>query len=443
MFNAIYDRKNHTWFPKFIEDAYTDEPDDENTATTMGNDVSDDANRSKTAELNKKIANKIFDMLKLYGIEVDSNATQFGNGYFLFEMGGNSVVHFDIKGFWLKDYRFGMWIDADRLDNDSTYTDHKGHTHIRPVVHFFAQHKDYIDKFKPSASDISIEINKTSVKELLDMDFSKFDKQFATLETTFRPNVVVMPYDFWDMIECIYFMKFHPCIIFAGALCGSIYSRIPRYGFLINFLYERISFHINSMLKKIGHFLSYHWYFTKFKLLSLNSKINAIHIDDFNKSHSGFCTNYRYGIYIEFNHTTSDEYVFKFINRWFPKQCFGINCDGSTFIDSLFELREVIKFNNDKTNVTEFPCISDMEAQRWVFELMKSHDYKIEKIPSKRIPLVLNDDGTVDMVRTYSRGRVVDDTYDDVENISYKVKVKIPKSVYEKVKTALIYQNSL
>jgi hypothetical protein len=443
MFNAIYNKENHKWFPKFIEDDCTDDTDDETTDTTMGDNMSDDGVKcSKTAELNKKIANKIFDMLKLYGIEVDSNATQFGNGYFIFEMGDNSVVHFDIKGFWLKDYRFGMWIESDRLENDSTYTDHNGHTHIRPVVHFFAQHKDYINKFKPSASDISIEINKTSVKELLDMDFSKFDKQFATLETIFRPNVVDMPYDFWDMIECIYFMKYHPCITFAGALCGSIYSRVPRYGFLINFLYERTSFHITNMLKKIGHFLSYHWYFTKFKLLTLNSKINSIHIDDFNKSHEGLCTNYRYGIYIEFNHTASNEYVFEFINRWFPKQCFGINCDGSSFTDKLFELQEVVKFNNDKTNMTDFQCWSDKEAQRRVLELMKSHDYNIEKVPSKRVPLVLNEDGTIDMVRTYSRGRVINDTYDEVENILYNVKVKLPKSEYEKVKSALIQQNS-
>lgn len=443
MFNAIYNKETHKWFPKFVEDDYNDDTDDENTDTTVDDNVSDDGVKcSKTAELNKKIADKIFDMLKLYGIEVDSNATQFGNGYFIFEMGGNSVVHFDIRGVWLKDYRFGMWIDSDRLDNDSTYTDHEGHTRIRPVVQFFAQHKDYIDKFKPSASDISIDINKTSVKELLDMDFSKFDKQFATLETSFRPKLVEMPYDFWDMIDCIYFMKYHPCITFAGALGSPIYKRVPRYGFLINFLYERTSFHITSMLKKIGHFLSYHWYFIKFKLLSLNSKINAIHIDDFNKSHEGLCTNYRYGIYIEFNHTVSDEYIFKFINRWFPKQSFGINCDGTSFTDKLFELQEVIKFNNDKTNMTDFPCRSDVESQRCVIELMKSHDYNIDKIPSKHVPLVLNDDGTVDMVRTYSRARVVNDTYDDVENISYNVRVKLPNSVYEKVKSALIQQKS-
>jgi hypothetical protein len=73
---------------------------------------------------------------------------------------------------------------------------------------------------------------------------------------------------------------------------------------------------------------------------------------------------------------------------------------------------------------------------------MKSHDYNIENIPSKRVPLVLNDDGTIDMVRTYSRGRVTDDTYDGVENILYKVKVKLSKSVYEKVKSALIRQKS-
>lgn len=55
MFKAIYNKENHKWFPKFVEDDYTDDTDDENTDTTMVDDVSDDVVKcSKRRNLIKK-----------------------------------------------------------------------------------------------------------------------------------------------------------------------------------------------------------------------------------------------------------------------------------------------------------------------------------------------------------------------------------------------------
>ena len=82
---------------------------------------------------NRKIANSVFNELirnKLIPTDIE-----FGNGYFIFEMGDDSVVHFHIKG--CKSWKFGMWINTGDVDN---------------VIQYFAQYEDSIDKFKPSRS---------------------------------------------------------------------------------------------------------------------------------------------------------------------------------------------------------------------------------------------------------------------------------------------------
>ena len=82
---------------------------------------------------NRKIANSVFNELRREGL-IPVNV-QFLDGYFIFEKGEDAVVHFKIKG--VNKWKFGMWIDI----ND-----------VNEAVQVFAQHIDYIDKFKPSRS---------------------------------------------------------------------------------------------------------------------------------------------------------------------------------------------------------------------------------------------------------------------------------------------------
>lgn len=77
------------------------------------------------------------------GIKIDWE--ERGNGYFIFDMGDNSVIHFGIKE--LPTWRFGVWFSYEHNKNERN--------HIK--FHWFTQQNPFIDKFKPSRSEIQCE----------------------------------------------------------------------------------------------------------------------------------------------------------------------------------------------------------------------------------------------------------------------------------------------
>lgn len=68
----------------------------------------------------------------------------YGDGYFIFEFGENTVCHFMIKG--IKNWKFGIWINTDENKKDK-------------IADVFAQYIPCIDKFKPSRSHYCMEID--------------------------------------------------------------------------------------------------------------------------------------------------------------------------------------------------------------------------------------------------------------------------------------------
>lgn len=96
---------------------------------------------------NRKIANSIFNELKRN--KLPPKDITFTNGYFIFNMGEDSVVHFNIKG--IKKWKFGIWTDIKNKNS----------------IQFFAQYTDFIDKFKPSASIFCVNISKESLADIV------------------------------------------------------------------------------------------------------------------------------------------------------------------------------------------------------------------------------------------------------------------------------------
>lgn len=91
---------------------------------------------------NKEIREAIFKELKEYQMEVINPSV--GNGYYLFDFGEESVVHFHIKG--CKRWLWGIWITHDDKENKTN-------------IDLFGEHEDYIDKFKPTQTAIAVETN--------------------------------------------------------------------------------------------------------------------------------------------------------------------------------------------------------------------------------------------------------------------------------------------
>ena len=123
---------------------------------------------------------EILDYIKKIGFTPIN--IQCGNGYFIFDMGENSVVNFWIKE--LKGWKFGIWFYSPKPDEDGKK---------RPdYCQFFAQRELFIDKFKPAASNYCEEIKAYE-------ENNKFFDKFSTL---------------YVIKNMLYEMKYHPFISF-------------------------------------------------------------------------------------------------------------------------------------------------------------------------------------------------------------------------------------
>lgn len=97
-------------------------------------------------DISEFIFEKISEKYKVTDIER-------GDGYFIFNFGDNSVVHFRIKK--LPGWKFGMWFSYNPKSKDKI------------LCEWFCQQDLWIDKFKPSRSTIGGEI-KINVADFID-----------------------------------------------------------------------------------------------------------------------------------------------------------------------------------------------------------------------------------------------------------------------------------
>lgn len=156
---------------------------------------------------NKEIAELMFSKMRKVGFTPYD--IEYGNGYFLFEMGENSVVHFRIKEVW-KNWKFGMWINSEALeyykgDDETKYcTSYEDEPN---VVQIFCQHEHLLDKFKPSRSALCVNYKPTDFAE----DWSDYKLD--------------------DMLKMI---KYHPIMCW-NEFCGDHASYYDKRSFLLPF----------------------------------------------------------------------------------------------------------------------------------------------------------------------------------------------------------------
>ena len=246
---------------------------------------------------NHEIAEFVFDAMRKFSFKPYD--IEYGNGYFLFDMGDDSVVHFRVKGVW-KHWKFGMWVHSEYLSEDCLKEEAERKPDWREgnkVVQIFAQYDTQIDKFKPSRSELLVEYEAREWKD------------------------IVEKYKMYELMDMLKMMRQHPFMCYNG-FCGER----PGYwygSFVLNFIkYE--SYEIVSNIKK-GIAIGFWYPYTRLKCaLAKRSKcISELCLYDFEKENPGWSTDYRYGVRITFAADATESDEVSWLNRWFRKLKYG------------------------------------------------------------------------------------------------------------------------
>ena len=109
--------------------------------------TSDDAG---LAEVYKQATEAVFGALKeeAYKLDITIEDIEYLNGYFIFGMGTNSVVHFHIKE--TPGWKYGIWWSPIKKKDSNEEKPIYETDRLRCSI--FTQYEEEIDKFKPSAS---------------------------------------------------------------------------------------------------------------------------------------------------------------------------------------------------------------------------------------------------------------------------------------------------
>lgn len=211
---------------------------------------------------------------------------QYGNGYFIFDMGNDGVVHFNIKG--LHGWKFAMWIETDpeklKKEDDKEY----------PAIQFFCQHELNIDKFKPSRSFF---LEKFNLKDIESDDCFGF-------------------YDIRDMLQMI---KRHPFVAFTMDACDDKYYNKSYILYYLDMKTYRIKQGIKEWWKdtyvKIWHG-SKVWFINKYNVVD-SARL-------FDKNNYDWKVSPRYDMQIHFKVISDDEEKqqkaeINMLDRWFHK----------------------------------------------------------------------------------------------------------------------------
>ena len=131
---------------------------------------------------------------ELYNNGVEFKTKEFGNGYFIFDFGENSVCSFTVKG--LRKWRWGIWCTE---YDDGEYK-----------VSLFGEHEYFVDKFKPTQTAIAYTASYTG-----DESVSKLAKDFARRLRRIARHPLREEYSIYGedryarKHECFGFLKYH------------------------------------------------------------------------------------------------------------------------------------------------------------------------------------------------------------------------------------------
>jgi len=215
----------------------------------------------------REAAEKVFNYIKEN--KFTPTNIKYGDGYFIFDMGDDSVVHFNIKG--IPGWKFGMWINTDpeKLKNDG------GEDY--PAVQFFCRHKIDLDKFKPSRSFFRVNI---SLEEM-----GKDDT-----------------WGLYEIEKILKMIKRHPLIAFQMSWCEDHCCDSSYIGLYLRSRLIDIKYRIRDWWEDAS-ILIWHspkvWFIKKYKV------VDTVELHDNN--HDGWVCSPRYDMKIHFKKISDDE----------------------------------------------------------------------------------------------------------------------------------------
>ena len=232
----------------------------------------------------REAAEKVFNYIKENKFAPTN--IKYGDGYFIFDMGTDGVVHFDIKG--LRSWKFAMWIetDAERLKNN------EGDDY--PAVQFFCRHKLDLDKFKPSRSFFLVKI---SLDEIGEDD----------------------PWKLYEIVNILQMIKRHPFVAFYMSWMQDNCCDCSYIGFYLEQVFYKIKYKIRDWWKdtfvRIWHG-SKVWFIKKYKVVDSAKLIDG--------NGDGWKSYPRYDMEIHFRKISDDEQEqakaeIKVLDRFFHK----------------------------------------------------------------------------------------------------------------------------
>lgn len=182
-------------------------------------------------EANKAAASALFEALSQQGVKVRDVKGMCG--YFVFVFGLSSVYHFHVKGL-SNNWKFGMWINSLKplfsTENNDCDLD-------KPFVQLFCQRKEMIDKFKPSRSDMLVEMSYRDWQSVVDGNMTQLE-WFAD-----------------DVSRMVKFIHKHPILAYDGYCNSTFLSYRPIKYVVKNTVWGRA----RSVGKKVARsFLTYY-----------------------------------------------------------------------------------------------------------------------------------------------------------------------------------------
>lgn len=244
---------------------------------------------------NKEIAELMFSKMRKMGFTPYD--IEYGNGYFLFEMGENSVVHFKIKEVW-KNWKFGMWIDskeAEYYKNEDEAGKYCSYEDEPNVIQIFCQHEHLLDKFKPSRSALCV---------------------------NFKPTDFSHDWNEYPLRSMLKMIKYHPIMCW-NEFCGDHAGYYDDRSFLFPFIKHEAEYFFKKIVKKVKTAFWLNYTRAKLFLMKKFSKVlYDVELYDFEKENEGWSTDYLYKIKLTFNNVDTNK-ICDFYDFWFKREKYG------------------------------------------------------------------------------------------------------------------------